>query len=786
MISTDASLLPKEVTALFHHVELNRAGWWDKGVQRLVLAAVWLSDHTPNIDEIKNTLKRDFCLQLMNGKLNKALSELEKQNILIQLQDGSYRIPDNQRVLFEREIEESEKVTIDARDYFTSLVNEMSDALDPQNVWNEFESKFLAPLIKEVGSNAYHLIAGKKMVVDKRLVDNFLKQFDPAFHRNLRELITAFLDPKKDEVRAFISRLLHAQFCVEASGLTETVIDKISATIGKQVQYRLFVDTNFLFSLLDLHDNPSNDAARELQELITQLKSNLNIQLYIIPRTVHEAKTSIVSAKSSLSMVPSGTNFTQAALNVGFKGMARRFLEERLRRGSSLSVDDWFDPYLNDFIAIARGKGIEFFNEDLSTYATRQDVVDDINLVLEAEKRRPQVKRKSYEKVAHDMILWHFAKDKRPAYVESTIDARDWILTVDFRFIGFDEHKQKKSESMVPLCLHPTSLIQLLQFWVPRTKEFEEAMLGSMRLPFLFQEFNVEAERTSLKILKGLGRFEGREDISEQTITRVILNDGLRSRLKAEHPVEAEEEIVLIRDALIEELKAQADDESKKAQKLQDELLAQAVDEAKKTQKLQDELLERESALSILDSEMRSKSDEIQNKNSELELLRTKVAEEESHSVIVSNKLTTQGAEITELKSKLDTMEESNGKLFTLFRYIGLLAILIIVSIVAGWQVGRFFPRVSDFIGSIPTKALTAVTVFVACHLLLEWYVRMDTRMVRLWPFKKIRRFRKWLWTMVAFGLMFGVAVNLYSNQIQKKLDQSNQQNVSPNATSAK
>ena len=151
------------------------------------------------------------------------------------------------------------------------------------------------------------------------------------------------------------------------------------------------------------------------------------------------------------------------------------------------------------------------------------------------------------------MILWHFVSDQRPNYIESPIDSRDWILTVDYRLIGFDEYKQKHAGSKITLCLHPTSLIQLLQFWVPRTKEFEEAMLGSMRLPFLFQEFDAEAERTSLRILKGLGRFEGRDDISAQTITSVILNEGLRARLLTKKTGDGETEIALIRDALVEE-----------------------------------------------------------------------------------------------------------------------------------------------------------------------------------------------------------------------------------------
>lgn len=95
-----------------------------------------------------------------------------------------------------------------------------------------------------------------------------------------------------------------------------------------------------------------------------------------------------------------------------------------------------------------------------------------------------------------------------------------------------------------------------------------------MRLPFLFQEFDAEAERTSLRILKGLGRFDGRDDISAQTITSVILNEGLRARLQSERTEDGEAEIALIRDALVEELSAKVVEEGSRAKAAEKNLRA--------------------------------------------------------------------------------------------------------------------------------------------------------------------------------------------------------------------
>ncbi len=757
-MATNTSLLPAEVVALVEHVELNRAGWWDKTVHRLTVAAVWLEHEACNAERIQDSLKSQFRLSLSAARMASVLSALEKQGTLLRLNDGKYRIPDEYRSSFEKEVADAERVSSDATEFFRELVVSMCPDVDAQAVWSAFESEFLAPLIRDVGANAYRLIAGEQMFIDKTLVDRFLSRFQSDHKSKLSELVTTFLDPKNDKVRAYVSRMLHARFCVEASGLPEGVIQKLNAIVGKQIRFRVFVDTNFLFSLLELHENPSNAAATELQELIASLRSNPKVDLYITPRTIEEAKSSIAAAKSQLSGIPPGQNFTHAALQVGFSGMAERFLLERLRLGGGLRVEDWFDPYLDDFVPIARAKGIELFNEKLDSYSMRQDVVDDINLVLKYEQRLDLARRKSYEKVAHDMILWHFVNDKRAAYIESPIDAQDWILTVDFRFIGFDEHKQRKCGLKVPLCLHPTSLIQLLQFWVPRTKEFEEAILGSLRLPFLFQEFDAEAERTSIRILKGLGRFDVGGQIPEETITHVILNDGLRDRLKNEHSEESE--IQLIRDALVEEMRAQVETEATKAQQLSEQVK------------------QREANLNLLDSEKREKEKAI-------EELRAKVAEEEAKALSLSETIRTQGAEIESLKTKWQTNRDNEERTRSRRRYFGSLAGLILLSVAAGWLISHFLPLYASLIGLPVTGILTGILLFILGHLVLEFWASRDPRMAELWPFKQVTKFRKWLWSLVILAFLISVIANLFSNRIQRALDHGAEPTATPNGARA-
>ena len=358
-MASSKKLLPAELAALVHHVELNRSGWWEKTLERLILASIWLADSNPTVDEIRTMLREDFGLSISTGKLENVVAALESKNYIIRLPDSTIRISESRQNDFELEIQEAERAGVDAQAYFSDLLVELCPDLDINEVWQKFESIFLAPLIREIGANAYKLIAGEKMTVNQKLLKEFQERFDKEYETPLFELVSRFLDPSNRAVRSYVSRMLHAAFCIEASGLPENVIEKLNDSVGKPIRFRIFVDTNFLFSLLDLHDNPSNSAATELKELMDTLGSNPKIDLYVTPRTIDEAKHSISSAIDRLKELPGGTNFNDATSRAGFSGLAAKYLANSIQDGSRCSAEEWFDPYLNNFVLLAGNKGVK-------------------------------------------------------------------------------------------------------------------------------------------------------------------------------------------------------------------------------------------------------------------------------------------------------------------------------------------------------------------------------------------------------------------------------------------
>lgn len=794
----DQQILSKEVVALVHNIELNQAGWWEKTVSRLVMAAVWKNGKAVDRITIKETLSGEFKLEVTNGKLDSILSKLENSGDLVRASGVRYQITESKRRVFDLEILAAEENQKQAQAEFHALIDSLALEIPATEAWAKFESHFLRPLVDEIGANAYGLVAGEAFTTDVKLVEKYLGYYDEKQRPLHRELVTAFLDPKSEVVRQYVSRLLHARFCVDATGLPEDTLQKLSTSIGRSLKFNVFVDTNFLFSLIGVHENPSNEAALELKELLGQLRDNPKVRLLITPETIREATNTIEATRQWLNSIPTTEPFIHAALKAGVSGIGEKFMVERLRQGANLTVNDWFKPYLEDFVTMARGNGIELHNAKLDHYSMRDDVLEDINHVLGVEKKRVELlkdrKEKSYESIKHDMVLWHFVKDKRPAYVESPVDAEDWILTVDYRLIRFDEAKQRRYGQRVPICIHPASMVQLLQFFVPRSKDFEEAMVGTIRLPFLFQEFDAEGQRTSMKILQGMGRFGLSKDATEETVTRVLVNESLRSRL-ARDP-SPEEEIEMIKDALVEEMKDRLDAEAGKVNEIRG-TLDQKEAELKRVNEEKDALAkrfeeEKNLALAAIAKEqaeaLQKEKDEHAAERAKLLLekheqqrtideLKRQADAQQSGQAEKDKKLSAHEDAIARLDAQLQSLATSKARNAAMVQYAIAFLVIVGLSISASFFGASLLPDVVRILDLLPVQLLIGLVVFVTAHLVLELLVRRNAHIQSLWPFQQMKKFRGRLWGVVFLGFIAGVAVNIYSNRVQKNWDQQ-QQNV--------
>jgi len=545
------SQLSPELVSLVHHIELNKAGWWDTAIQQLILAAIWRKGESLSLAGIVNELRKGFSVHLEASKVEKQIDELCASNTVVALPGGQFKIAERSLNEFEASVKQAKEITQEAESKFATVLAACCDRLEPAETWRSFNDDLLAPLVREMGARTYELVSGGKVEVENRVrFREFLESF-PAEHRQgLRDAVIGFLDPKDRIVRSYILRQLNAYFFLEAGNLSEETVEALTVAQASKPSFTILVDTNFLFSMLGLHENPSNEAAMSLMSLASRLAEKVTLRFYVSPITIDEARRVLEAVAYELRYLRLSSNLAEVAVDRGLSGFARKFAEESRKAGHPLKAEDYFKPYITDLVGILRTKGVELA-QDVDSYRTRQDVIDDLNDQLKFETRRLGERAKGYDTLLHDMVLWHFVNDQRPVRTESPLEAGCWIVTVDFRLLDFDRHKRARSVSGIPVCVHPAPLTEMLQFWIPRTQEFEEAMLGNLRLPFLFQDFDPAAEQVTIRILEALSRFENVGDLPQEVITATLMNQALRQRISVE--ANADVRVELTREAVIEQ-----------------------------------------------------------------------------------------------------------------------------------------------------------------------------------------------------------------------------------------
>ena len=538
-----------EFLSLVQHVELSRAGWWDKAIERFVLATFWGTPQGRTATQVSTEIRDRFQIDLDTGRLTPHLDRLVTARVLMPLPGRIYVLGEDARREYKAQLDQAAGIEDAAAKAFEAQIAPMVPSTAPEVLWRHFHSAFLIPLIKDLGATTYNLLTGDGLKPVEIKLEGYLSSYGADVRDTLQKAVYAFLDPSNAAIRSYVLCLLNAYLVLEAVSLSATDLAAVTKQLASTPTFNVFVDTNFLLSILGLHDNPSNDAAQGLIRLGKALAGHIKVRFYVMPLTLEETQRVLSAHRDSLRGLRLSPSMAQAALTRASSGITMHFLDHVSKGGGPNSAEAYFEPYLNNLVTILRSNGAELFNENVDPYRTRQDVIDDIALQIEYEKKTQELeRRKSYEQLLHDTVLWHLAADKRPSRFDSPVEAGYWIVTLDRRFVGFDRFKNAGRKAGIPLTLEPTVLSQLLQFWMPRSAELEQVVLGSIRMPLMFHAFDRDSERVTVDILRALGRYEAVSRLPKETVAAIIVNDALRAKMGGKRTTE--EAINLVKDAL--------------------------------------------------------------------------------------------------------------------------------------------------------------------------------------------------------------------------------------------
>lgn len=542
--------LSPEISSLIHHVELNQSGWWKKAVAQVVRGVLWKSSSPMTMTELQAAMNQELGIRLSDDVLAKQLELLAGQGSVSLMPGPNFKLTEKAR----RELTDAHANAVreqeECQAQFLAACGQLCPALDSGKVWADFRQALLGA-IHVTGANLFHLLADGNLERDVDWLEEFLSKFDRQYREGLKTLLSTFFAPENHTCRNQVLRLLTAHFFAEASQLRPETLALIEGE-KKVRSIKVVLDTNFIFSVLGLHDNPGDDAALSLIEVAQKAGRSLDVKFYVLPSTLDEAQRVLLKQMHRVERIRTTRAMARVALSQPLPSVAKKFFDAATKT-SGLTAAAFFQPYIDDLRAILRERGISVLEAHPTVYNQRQDVVDD---VLDEQRREEseftEDRRKGYEALLHDAVLWHAVQDRRSVDADSPFEVEYWAVSIDWRLIAFDRRKRANKETRLPVILHPSNLVQLVQFWVPRSRELEESLVDSLRLPLFFQSFDPDDERATIKVLEALSRYENVGDLPENTLKKILTNRALRGRLK-DADTSNDETIALIREELLSE-----------------------------------------------------------------------------------------------------------------------------------------------------------------------------------------------------------------------------------------
>lgn len=576
-------MLPPEIVSLIHHVELNQSGWWRRSACQIVKGLLLRAGNPLQPDALAELFKSDLGLHVHREQFDRNIDALLSAREVVKLPDGCLKLSEEASERLASDIQKAESEQRECRDLFCRDVSESCAGLDPEKVWDAF-SQELAATIRILGANSFHMLVDGRLEKEVDWLEKLLGQF-PDHRDGLNVAIRQFFDPNRRACRSQVLRLMSAYFFAEASQLSQPVIDSIEAQ-RKRKSIKVLLDTNFIFSLLGLHDNPANESVASILDIAKENIKSVDVAFYVLPATLAEATKSISLQLRKIEDIRVTKAMYGATQKIAMSSISSTYFEAASRT-SGLTPAEYFQPYIDDLGEILRGRGIKVLEEQLGSWSSRQEVVDDLSDEMAREATYPEQKRKGYDQILHDVVLWHVASARRVSGRVSPLDIDAWVISIDWRLIGFDRRK-RRDDSPIPVVLYPTNFLQLLQFWVPRTEKLESGLIDSMRLPLYFHRFDAEDESTTFEVLKVISRYENGGEFTEELISRILANRALRSRIH-DASDDAVRQADLIREELISEVARENDIRKRRELELSDAKRIVEVQES--------DLLEKDEAL---------------------------------------------------------------------------------------------------------------------------------------------------------------------------------------------
>jgi len=308
----------------------------------------------------------------------------------------------------------------------------------------------------------------------------------------------------------------------------------------RKIQF--YLDTNFLWGILELHDNQYVEASRELLKVSRSL--HLPFSYHYHETTEQELIKSISSASNQLLKRKWASKISKQIWNNGYiSGVEQLFHKQNAVRATD--VESFLKPYQNVSLLLEEKKIIidnsspEWDDETQEIYSAYKTYIEkhDIN--------------RSEDAIHHDAKLLALARKMR-SNNKSPLLAGSLILTCDSHLYHFDVQDSRRRHKQ-PASILPGILLQILRPVISDSEDFDKLFINTFSIP----EFRSYSRSSSKAVHMMAEIFSSYDNLSQDMAQQMLMDDILIAKVGKS---EDEKEIKGVLDeAIIKRLKRETE-----------------------------------------------------------------------------------------------------------------------------------------------------------------------------------------------------------------------------------
>lgn len=480
--------------------------------------------HFESGDHFRDTIETLFDLAIPNSQIEEALDTLERYEKVRRPAGTNYKLSQTTAKELRQRVQEAIDLEEKVKSTWFAHLKTAYPKLPPDDAWKALRS-YLARTFRRHGIQAVALLDPTvrtspeyEVSLSAILGDAIQENIPEGLHREAEQALSDFLAlvGTDDDRSSYVAQLADGAFNFYTLEVPVELAEKLRSKLS---ELTLFLDTNFLFGIMDLSYNAQTEVSHDLLRAISA--HNLPFKLRYHEVTEREMRNTINYYESVLqSRVWSQSLSKAASLSRNLSGIEQKFHEKNSIQ--SIDVDEFLRPYCH-FDHLLSEKDIEVYKPLTERQQAQVDLYHEYKDFLDKNGRGD----KAYNTVMHDVKLLEEARHLR-SDAKSSLEAGALIISCDYYLYRFDWESARRNGHLACVLL-PNIFWQILRPFIPSDRDFEKAFAVTFALPE-FRTLSSGGNKACSKMLQILATYK---DVPEETAFKLLSNDLLLDRLSA-------------------------------------------------------------------------------------------------------------------------------------------------------------------------------------------------------------------------------------------------------------